>query len=241
MRNGEGPKYPSTQIPKPQSLVRSFRRYLGIWVFGYLGTWVFVSLTVSASASLTAEQTEFFENKIRPVFADHCYSCHSDKAEKVKGGLRLDTRDALLKGGNSGPVIVPGDADASPLIKAVRYADPDLQMPPKDKKLSAEQIAAIYLLHWKIEIFFGWWKRHLKVYHLLARSEHALMIQLLAGLITYLLLAIYCQEQFKDKVSIQRVRQLRIAIRNEAGLFLPVPFLLFSRKYLSLKQSYAKT
>ena len=107
--------------------------------------------------------------------------------------------------------------------------------------LSAEQIASIFLLRWKIEIFFGWWKRHLKVYHLLARSEHGLMIQLMAGLITYLLLAIYCQVQFKDKVSIQRVRQLRIAIRNEAGSFLPVPFLPYYRKYLSLKQSYAKT
>ncbi len=107
--------------------------------------------------------------------------------------------------------------------------------------LSAEQIAAIFLLRWKIEIFFGWWKRHLKVYHLLARSEHGLMIQLLAGLITYLLLAIYCQEQFQDRVSIQRVRQLRIAIRNEAGSFLPVPFLPYYRKYLSLKQSYAIT
>ena len=107
--------------------------------------------------------------------------------------------------------------------------------------LSAEQIAAIFLLRWKIEIFFGWWKRHLKVYHLLARSEHGLMIQLLAGLITYLLLAIYCQEQFQDRVSIQRVRQLRITIRNEAGSFLPVPFLPYNRKYLSLKQSYVKT
>jgi len=67
------------------------------------------------------------------------------------------------------------------------------------------------------------------------------MIQLLAGLITYLLLAIYCQEQFQDKISIQRVRQLRTAIRNEAGSFLPVPFLPYNRKYLSLKQSYVKT
>ena len=107
--------------------------------------------------------------------------------------------------------------------------------------LSAEQIAIIFLLRWKIEIFFGWWKRHLKVYHLLARSENGLMIQLLAGLITYLLLAIYCYEQFKDKVSIHRVRQLRIVIRNEAGSSLPVPLLPFNRKFLSPNESYAKT
>src|SRR6185369_7354029 len=80
------------------------------------------------------------------VLAEHCYSCHSDRAEKVKGGLRLDTRDALLKGGSSGAIIVPGDPDASPLIKAVRYQDPELQMPPPKgggKKLADDQIAAL--------------------------------------------------------------------------------------------------
>jgi hypothetical protein len=83
--------------------------------------------------------------------------------------------------------------------------------------LTAEQIATIYKLRWKIEVFFGWWKRHLKVYHLIARSWYGLMVQILAGLITYLLLAIYCQEQFGEKVSIKRVRQLRIQIKNEAS------------------------
>lgn len=81
--------------------------------------------------------------------------------------------------------------------------------------LSAEQIASIYKLRWHIEKFFAWWKRHLKVYHLIARSEYGLMVQILAGLITYLLLAIYCHEQFQEKVSIRRVRQLRFKIQNE--------------------------
>jgi len=81
--------------------------------------------------------------------------------------------------------------------------------------LSAEQIAAAYKLRWDIENFFAWWKKHLKVYHLIARSEHGLMVQILAGLITYLLLAIYCYEQHNEKVSIKRVRQLRIKIQNE--------------------------
>jgi len=81
--------------------------------------------------------------------------------------------------------------------------------------LSAEQIAAAYKLRWDIEKFFSWWKRHLKVYHLIARSEYGLMVQILAGLITYLLLAIYCHEQYQEKVSIMRVRQLRITIQNE--------------------------
>jgi len=81
--------------------------------------------------------------------------------------------------------------------------------------LSAEEIAFIYKLRWEIEKFFAWWKRHLKVYHLIARSEHGLMVQILAGLITYLLLAIYCREQHNEKVSIKRVRELRIKIQNE--------------------------
>jgi hypothetical protein len=81
--------------------------------------------------------------------------------------------------------------------------------------LSAEQIAEAYKLRWNIENFFGWWKKHLKVYHLIARSEHGLMVQILAGLITYLLLAIYCHEQYNEKVSIKRIRQLRIQILNE--------------------------
>lgn len=81
--------------------------------------------------------------------------------------------------------------------------------------LSAEQVAFIYKLRWDIEKFFAWWKRHLRVYHLIARSEYGLMVQILAGLITYLLLAIYCREQHNEKVSIRRVRELRIKIQNE--------------------------
>jgi len=81
--------------------------------------------------------------------------------------------------------------------------------------LSAEQIAKIYRLRWNIEVFFGWWKCHLQVYHLIARSPYGLMVQILAGLITYLLLAIYCHEEYHEKVSIKRIRQLRIQIRNE--------------------------
>jgi hypothetical protein len=82
--------------------------------------------------------------------------------------------------------------------------------------LSAEDVAQVYKLRWSIETFFGWWKRHLKVYHLIARSPYGLMVQILGGLITYLLLAIYCREQHGEKVSIHRVRELRMQIANEA-------------------------
>ena len=84
--------------------------------------------------------------------------------------------------------------------------------------LTAEQIAPIYKLRWEIETFFAWWKRHLKVYHLISRSRHGLMIQMIAGLITYLLLAIYCREEFNEPVSIRRVRQLRTQILNESRM-----------------------
>ena len=83
-----------------------------------------------------AAQSEFFENKIRPIFVNNCYKCHSRQAEKLKGNLSLESREGLLKGGENGPAIVPGDPDHSLLIKAVRYTDPDLQMPPKGQKLS---------------------------------------------------------------------------------------------------------
>jgi hypothetical protein len=83
-------------------------------------------------------------------------------------------------------------------------------------ELTAEQVALVYKLRWDIEKFFGWWKRHLNVYHLFARSKNGLMVPILSGLITYLLLAIYCHEKHGEPVSIARVHQLRNQIRNEA-------------------------
>lgn len=82
--------------------------------------------------------------------------------------------------------------------------------------LTAEQVAVVYKLRWDIETFFAWWKRHLRVYHLIARSEHGLMIQILSGLITYLLLAIYCKKEHGEKVNMKRVRELRNRIHNES-------------------------
>ena len=94
------------------------------------------------AAAASPEGVEFFEKHVRPILVDTCYKCHSAQSEKLKGGLYVDSRDGLLKGGKAGPSIVPGDPDKSLLIKAVRYADEDLQMPPKTP-LSKEQVALL--------------------------------------------------------------------------------------------------
>src|SRR5687767_494153 len=95
---------------------------------------------VRADLPASAEDVAFFESKVRPVLADHCYRCHSSRSEKLKGGLLLDSREAVLKGGETGPSVVPGKPEQSRLIEAIGYLNVDLQMPPKGK-LSAAQIA----------------------------------------------------------------------------------------------------
>ncbi|MDG2127622.1 MAG: PSD1 and planctomycete cytochrome C domain-containing protein [Fuerstiella sp.] len=79
----------------------------------------------------TTAQLEFFEKQVRPLLAKHCYQCHSANAKRIEAKLRLDSLAAQLRGGDSGTVIVPGDADSSLLIQAVRYES--YQMPPKSK------------------------------------------------------------------------------------------------------------
>lgn len=91
-------------------------------------------------AAAPAADLEFFETRIRPLLAENCFKCHSETSEKLKGGLHLDTRAGMLKGGESGPSLVPGQPDESRLIQAVRYKDEKTAMPPK-KKLADAQIA----------------------------------------------------------------------------------------------------
>ncbi len=81
---------------------------------------------------------EFFERKIRPILVKHCYECHSPQAKKVQGGLLLHSRAAARKGGETSPAIVPGDVEASLLIRAIRYDG--LEMPPSGK-LPADVVA----------------------------------------------------------------------------------------------------
>jgi mono/diheme cytochrome c family protein len=87
----------------------------------------------------TPEQEAFFEKSVRPILAAKCFECHGEKQQK--GGLRLDSRGALLKGNDAGPAVVPGKPEESRFIEVIGYRDP-IQMPPK-QKLSEAEIAAL--------------------------------------------------------------------------------------------------
>lgn len=89
------------------------------------------------AADAKADREAFFETEIRPVLAVTCSKCHG--GQKASGGLRLDSRDALLKGGEHGPAIVPGDPEKSLIVQAIRQTG-DLKMPP-DGKLADESVA----------------------------------------------------------------------------------------------------
>lgn len=102
---------------------------------------IFLFQTLSQAQNTGLDGFEFFEKQIRPLLVENCYECHSAGSESVKNGLYLDTAEGLLAGGDSGPAIISGNPDGSLLMKAVRYTDEDLQMPPMNKKLSAAQIS----------------------------------------------------------------------------------------------------
>ena len=103
-----------------------------------------VLLAIPAGSSRAADKAAskaglaFFEQKIRPVLVKHCYKCHSGKAKQLQGKFRLDSRDLIRKGGETGPAVVPGQPAASLLLKALRYQS--LEMPPSGK-LPARVIA----------------------------------------------------------------------------------------------------
>ena len=110
------------------------------WVF--LVSWLIgglISMSSSAGEPVPHDAQEFFEKRIRPVLAENCFGCHSER--KHKANLRLDSRQAMLNGGESGPAIVPGHPEQSLLLKAVHYTD-DLKMPPKGP-LAREHVAAL--------------------------------------------------------------------------------------------------
>src|SRR3954471_11865840 len=95
-------------------------------IAAYVTAWLTLSLAV-ATAARADDASDFFEKKVRPVLVEHCYKCHSAESKKLKGDLRLDTQEGLLKGGTEGAVVVAGDPDKSRLIEAIRYTNPQLQ------------------------------------------------------------------------------------------------------------------
>ena len=95
--------------------------------FGVFGTRVMGELPAGE------KDLQFFESRIRPALVNHCYECHSADSKKVGGNLYLDHAEGLLKGGESGPAIIPGRPQESLLIRAIRKTDGDLVMPPEDK------------------------------------------------------------------------------------------------------------
>ena len=105
-------------------------------------------LTLSIQAQVPTQvqnapdDVNFFEQQIRPILTQHCYQCHSTESKRLRGGLLLDSRPGWQKGGDSGPVLLPGKPEESLLIKAVRYSDDTMQMPPKGK-LSDREIQAL--------------------------------------------------------------------------------------------------
>jgi len=107
----------------------------------HAGRWVAIGLALGASVFVpwaqgsTLADDDFFENQIRPILVERCQTCHGD--QKPKGGLRLTSREMLLRGGDTGPAVLPGKPDESLLIQAVGYLD-EPKMPPKQKLADAE-------------------------------------------------------------------------------------------------------
>src|SRR6266536_3419920 len=126
--------------PKPNAQQPLWPRRLASLVIRLSGHFLLGSATAFA-ADASPGGVEFFEKQVRPVLVERCYKCHSASAEKLKGELHLDSREGLLQGGESGkPAIAPGEPENSRLIEAIRYGNPDLQMPPKNR-LPEAQIA----------------------------------------------------------------------------------------------------
>ena len=123
-------------------LITSQTQKLGHSLF-LVGYWIFLTSSLLAA---DPAGTAFFEQKIRPVLVEHCYSCHSAEAKKLKGNLYLDSKAGWEKGGDSGePAILPGKPDESLLIRTVQHLEEDLEMPPKKPKLPEAVIADLVM------------------------------------------------------------------------------------------------
>ena len=123
----------------PFSPLKSCARYS-------IGFLLIIASSLSAQDSM--QGTEFFERRIRPLLIKHCYECHSEEHQERMGGLLLDRSSGWLKGGDTDKAVIPGEPEASLLMKAIQYHDDSLQMPPEGKLSDSE-----------IQLFQSWIKR----------------------------------------------------------------------------------
>lgn len=105
-----------------------------------VATWLLLIINTWSGQLLAAPRDEFFENRIRPLLAERCYSCHSERANKSQGGLKLDSKAGLFAGGSSGPAVIPGKPRESLLLKAVKRTETDVAPMPPDKPLTKAQV-----------------------------------------------------------------------------------------------------
>ena len=124
-------------------LLRSTTTFMLIWASTVAAPAFADKANPSVAPKPDRKGIAFFESRIRPVLVKHCYDCHSVESGSAEGGLRVDSRRALRKGGKRGPAVVPGKPQASWLLKAVRHTDNKLQMPPKQKRLPDTVIADV--------------------------------------------------------------------------------------------------
>ncbi|REK48091.1 MAG: DUF1553 domain-containing protein [Planctomycetota bacterium] len=128
--------------PAPQSCLPTRATHVRSSMVRAIGLLLLVLLSVLPWRSAVGdERVEFFERNVRPQLLANCTHCHG--AEQQESGLRLDSREAMLAGGDRGPAIVPGDPEASLLLRVVRHAEEDLEMPPEEEPLAAEAIAQL--------------------------------------------------------------------------------------------------
>jgi hypothetical protein len=188
-----------------------------------------------------ADERPFVKKLVDPgqtVVADRYYQCHKNFDEyqsegrhfviRIKKGTRktIITEHSVAEGSHifldvTALLGTKGQNQTEKPLRVVGYRIDQVEYYVANDRfdLTAEQIAFAYKLRWNIEIFFGWWKRHMKVYHLISRSQYGLMVQILSGLITYILLVIYCHDQHQEKVSVKRLREISINIRNEMSIY----------------------
>jgi Protein of unknown function (DUF1553)/Protein of unknown function (DUF1549)/Planctomycete cytochrome C len=133
---------------RKRALCRLFIVNLAIWTILHLNSSVAVGQEPnkpSESPKLSPKEVERFESDVRPLLVKYCYECHSAEAGIAEGGLQVDTRDGIRRGGDSGPAVVPGDLKKSLLVLAIRYTNEDIAMPPKESggKMSEKDIATL--------------------------------------------------------------------------------------------------